>query len=234
MSVRDETTLTQIYNDLKQAFAEPLWKPPPPKKNGIIEPFAFSKSNKYNINVSDEGVNSIGELLNDQCPDLKVKVQMAAQDKATYSIIMVGKQNNNQPLLMYLCDVFNRYRIMRRKKLKRRYGGIDTIEFKAKWSDPKPKEFITKKCKGFDLWLAKDYTSKQIQEFQERCQSSINVFYRRLLGRPPMLPHMLESVINDSIIQICWYIFQAYQFVHQYACSSGEQIHAAQALPCQD
>ena len=237
MSIKDEETLKEIWNDLHIVFIEDhegKQDTNEQKEKPAIRPDDNNGSTKkYNITVTEEQINYIENLLRKQCDDLRVKEQVDIKDKATYGIIMVGKQNNNQPLLMYLCDAYNRYRIMRRKRFIRRYGK-DTIEFKAKWSDPDSKKFINEKCKGFETWIGKDYNTSQKTEFKDRCQSSINVFYRRLLGRPPMGTLMLQSVINDSILQICWYIFQSYSFIHQYICQPGSQQTAPlpSALPC--
>ena len=146
----------------------------------------YTSDNKYNIIVTDDGISLIERLLKKQCDDLRVMEIMSSQYKATYGIIMIGKQNNNQPLLMYLCDAFNRYRIMKMTRSVRKYFGSDTPEFRKKWSDTSSKKFINQKCKGIESLLGKDYKDEQIQQFKDSCSSSINVFYRRLLGRPPM------------------------------------------------
>lgn len=246
MSVKDENTLKEIFNDLRSILEKmdgntvfDSDSEEEEKGTEHIEPGPGDESNvNYNIIVTKDGINLIERLLKKQCEDLRVKAIMAETDKATYSIIKIGKQNKDQPLLMYICDAYNRYRIMKRKRAVRRYNGPDTPEFRKKYNDPSETKFISEKCKGIETLLGKDYKESQITQFKDQCQSSINVFYRRLLGRPPMQRQFNQSVIKDSIIDIYWYIFQAYTFVHQYVCvenqpRKGGAEPVPTAVPCQ-
>eukprot|EP01084_Bolivina_argentea_P009942 18552_1 len=177
----------------------------------------------YNISVSEGNLRHIEQQLTIQCNDLRLQSESsdAAHDRATYSVLQIGKQNRNQPLLCYLVDSYNRYRIQRRKRLKRRYP--DPIIYDQKFTDPEPVKFINDKCKGFDSWLC-DYNDKQITEFKNMCQSSISVFFRRLLHKPPMASR--TAVIDDSILAIGRYIFQTYSFVEQFVNQNNAPLPA--------
>ena len=187
---------------------------------------------EFNIIVTNDGIKLAERLVKKQCKDLMDK-EIWPPTRAVFSIIMIGKQNNNHPLLIYLVDAYNRYCIMKRKKLIKRYGGHDygandTTEFKSKWNDPQPSKFINHKCKGFDALFGKDYTKSQIFQFKERCHHAITEFHHGLLRRPPMMPQHLPSIIQDDIIQISWYILNAYDTIHRF-CSGGNISN----VPCQ-
>jgi len=184
----------------------------------------------------------IDHVLSVQCEhlrpqDLALK-ELKTMDKGTYSIIQIGKQNKNQPLLTYLADSFNRYRIQKRKRAIRKADqqskqtGVDVLEaFRKNFEDPKVNKFIFDKCKGLEVLIGENYPEKQKHEFMEACKASIAVYLRRLVPSPPVSykPGVGYSCMDDSIRDVCLYIFEAFSCVHQYAASQQQTA----ALPVQ-
>ena len=111
----------------------------------------MQSNRKYDIRVTQEQIQVCDELLKKQCPDLRMEDGLKEYDDSLYKIIVIEKQNNNQPLLMYLVDSCNRCRIQRRRRLQRKY--TRDVVFHQKWHDTDHKKFIMEKCKGFDKWL---------------------------------------------------------------------------------
>eukprot|EP01084_Bolivina_argentea_P128084 226458_1 len=67
----------------------------------------------YHLSVTDERIQFIRKQIEKQCESY--------YDPVMYIIIQIGKQNGNKPLLMYLVDAYNRFRIKRRDQFKRKY-----------------------------------------------------------------------------------------------------------------
>eukprot|EP01084_Bolivina_argentea_P096435 173386_1 len=212
-----------IWNDLNAALQKRIVPCIAPEKHR-------NKYNKisYNINVTSDNLKWIEEQLSVQCPDLLIQGQRNRNrsldiDRATYSILQIGKQNGSCPILMWLVDSFNRFRIQKRIRLKAKYPHPDI--FKNKYHDIKADKFINQKCKGFSEWLI-EYTNSQQKHFKDMCQASINVFCRRLLAKQVVIKNQITAVINDSIVQISFYIFQFYRFIEQFASQKNSPLPA--------
>ena len=193
----------------------------------IIKLIILFCDKSYMLRTTKQQLRDIHDLLHKQCRPLKFRQAVKnIQDKSLYRILAIGKENNNHPLLMYLVDAYNRYRIQKRKKLKRIWSNQDAT-FRKKFSDPLPDKFIIQKCNGIEEWLGNDYDEQELKQFKEYCHSAISIFRNRLLDCPPMLPYALTHVIDDNIKEICWYIFAAYSFIDQYF------VQESGSLPCQ-
>eukprot|EP01084_Bolivina_argentea_P237020 398448_1 len=111
-----ESKAQSIWTDLNLAN-KGIYDPVEQKQN-IDEDFTALYRN-YNISIRDSDLQFIKQQLKVQCCALMPQGSSnnTKLDKATYAIIQIGKQNNNQPLLMYLVDAFNRYRIQKRRQV---------------------------------------------------------------------------------------------------------------------
>eukprot|EP01084_Bolivina_argentea_P107552 192305_1 len=184
----------------------------------------------FNIVVSDYKLQWIDLELEKQCSVLRINPGHSSRhskkqrelDKATYSLLQIGKQNDNIPMLMWLVDSFNRFRIQRRKRYKQRY--TDTFVYKHKFSDINCSRFINDKCIGFRKWLS-EYPNEQTH-FKDICQASIKLFNRSLLWSPPLHAGADTYLIDDNIIQIGFYILECYNFMETFASQKNGPLPA--------
>eukprot|EP01084_Bolivina_argentea_P119406 211716_1 len=209
--------------EMNESTAIDIWKDLNSAHKGLYDPISETEPVPvYNIEIKDTDLRYIEQQLKIQCGN-----GWRQRHTSIYAIIQIGKQNRNQPLLMYLVDAYNRYRIQKRKKvmLKLQKEGYNSKEvltlFNQKFRDIQPNKFIQQKCKGIEKWLT-NHTVNQKTKFLEMCAGAICVFKRNLLYAPPMFCRI--AFINDDIITISEYIFQSYFFIEQFIQQNNSQL----------
>lgn len=173
----------------------------------------------YDLKTNLTDLKVIDNLLKEHCNRLRPKWFNPTTNQYTFihKVIQIGKQNG-VPLLQNFVDAFNRYRLRRLKNSKRKMNvKLDSHE---KFNDITEKKFINDKCKGI-AEIGGD-------EFHDILSNSLQFFYQKMLYKPRLTVY--DTKIDDSLVDIIYYIFESYEFIHEYSLSEEENLLH---LPCQ-
>eukprot|EP01084_Bolivina_argentea_P038634 71441_1 len=110
--------LKAIWEDLSRAHLGTLINDNNDNENELddskIDPIGPGPDfSAFAISITKNEIKFIEKQMRLQCDDLRAKSDEV--DKSLYSIIQIGKQNNIGPLLTYLVDSYNRFRIQKKK-----------------------------------------------------------------------------------------------------------------------
>eukprot|EP01083_Nonionella_stella_P023562 65196_1 len=230
--IQNESKLNEIWNDLHHAFKTqhillPIQQSLLPifgyaRCGALYIPieiiqlihqyYYYQNTNPFEqLHVSDKQILLMDRQLRNQCDYLHSGLEITCCAQDICKILQIGKQNGNIPLLIYLIDAHNRFRIQYRKRLSRKNVDEQSmLERIRKYMSPR--QFLAK-CKGLDEWLT-EYTQSEVKDFKDICVAAMNQVYRKFLHKPTMISCIVR--IDDSIVDIGRYICETYSFTQHY------------------